>query len=253
MKPRTAVVLAAGMGRRLGFLYPPKPIVMLSKPLLYYSLSSLASIGIKRVYVVTNPWSRKLIEDVLKKVDLFSLTETEVLWRYWEENGSSLLTGLKRAFTLESEGVILVMSDHVFEPLIPLKSFEELEECPIAVGGDRSPRWVDVNEATKIRSFGDSYAKIFSKKLREFDFIDTGVFAFRRDSLEMIEEAYKNGALSVSEIMNYLAQRIRICIADVTGSSWIDVDTFSELMFDVPKVNEELNKKLFIKLFQRVA
>ena len=249
LKPRTAVVLAAGMGRRLGFLYPPKPIVMLSKPLLYYSLSSFASIGIERVYVVANPWSRKLIEDVMKKVDLFSLVETEVLWRYWEENGSSLLIGLKRAFTLESEGVVLTMSDHVFEPLILLKSFEKLKECPVVVGGDKSPKWVDVNEATKIRSFKDHYAKIFSKKLREFDFIDTGVFAFRRDSLRVIEEAYKSGALSVSEVMNYIAQRIKICIADVTGSDWMDVDTFSELIFSVPKIDEELNEKLFIKLF----
>ncbi len=245
------MILAAGMGRRLGFVYPPKPIVMFSKPLLYYPLSSLVSIGVNNIYIVVNPWHKTYIERVMAYLSSIT-TKIEILWNYWEENGSSLLIGLKSAFTSGENEVILTMGDHIFEPSLPLKSFNMLNECSLSVAGDKDPNWVDINEATKIISYDNKYAKFFGKKIKRHDFIDTGVFAFRKESLDIIKEAYKSGALTVSEIMNHLARKTEICIADVTRSDWIDVDTFSELIFKATNVIKRIDEKFIIKFFKLI-
>jgi choline kinase len=224
----------------MSFYYPPKPIVFFSKPLIYYPLVSLKSIGVESFYVIANPWSKELIEYVLSSSLLGPFRyEVEVLWRFWEENGSSLVVGLNRAFS-EDDRVILTMGDHVFEPKIALKVVNALDRCPASIAADRRPKWVDLKEATKIRAEG-SLAKKFGKNLSNYNYVDTGVFGFRDDSLDLIKEAYVRGATRVSEIMNYLAKKSRVCVVDVTGSNWIDIDTIDELVFTAPLVLKEIS------------
>ena len=248
LRPDSAVVLAAGFGTRLRALHPPKPMILLSQPLIAYPLIALRTSGVSKVYVVANPWSRKYVEEFLDSIDFIDV-EVEVLWRFWEENGSSMLLGLKRAFS-RTDAVILTMSDHIFEPSLAIKAFSTLESCEVSIAADSRPRWTDIEEATKILSDGKGRAKIFGKRLENYDFVDTGVFAFRASVLSLIREAYEKGAQRVSEIMNYLAEKNKVCIADVTGSSWIDVDTIDELLFVAPKVAEEIARTWGVQMWR---
>ncbi len=241
MKPKTAVILAAGFGTRFGFLYPPKPLLLVNDPLISYPLRSLAVLGINKVFVTTNPWSYKLIKNYLDTLEYLD-TDVEVLWSFWEENGASLILGLKRAFTLDDK-VILTMSDHIFEPILPLKAFEALNRCEASIAADKRPKWVDIAESTKIKA-ENSLARFFGKSLSKYDFIDTGVFGFRSEILKFIVDAYKLGAKKVSDILNHIADKVKICIVDVSSSDWIDVDTLNELIFKAPSLVKVLREKL---------
>ncbi len=67
-----AVVMAGGMGRRLG--KDEKPLTMLlNRPMIYYVLSALlGSKNINRIFVATSPWVKKTIQwlfDFIKEHD----------------------------------------------------------------------------------------------------------------------------------------------------------------------------------------
>ena len=108
-----AVILAAGRGARFGSLTSDKPKPLLSvcgRPLLYWSLKSLAKAGISKAYVVVG-YQSTLVQQNLGNtpIPVEFIENTE-----WQKGN---LTSLHSAREHVTGDFILIMSDHLFDPV----------------------------------------------------------------------------------------------------------------------------------------
>lgn len=233
----SAVILAAGMGSRLCRVLgcTCKQVVRIhSLELIMYPLVSLWRSGIKHFVVVTNPANYHLIDNVLQRYsDLMDITYKLEINPYIDTgNGNSALIGLKRF----KNPVILSVSDHIYPPIMPSKLLECInKEADIIVLGDPKPVLVDAGEATKIAVEKDMVLSA-SKNLKQYDYIDTGIFIFKRpDRVVALFESSK--PLKLAEIVSSKKIVSRVC--EVNGAIWKDIDVFEDLEY---VYNTELKK-----------
>ncbi|WP_297506020.1 bifunctional L-myo-inositol-1-phosphate cytidylyltransferase/CDP-L-myo-inositol myo-inositolphosphotransferase [Thermococcus sp.] len=210
MVPKTAVILAAGLGTRLGG--KPKGLIRIAgREVLYRTITLLQRNGVRNFVIVTNERYAPLYREFLEKhgfdAELVINPEPE------KGNGHSLhLAGEK-----VSGRFILVMSDHVYSD-----AFVERAVKGNGLIADRKPGWIDINEATKVR-VRDSHVEDIGKGLKEWDAVDTGFFVLDENIFKVTKELEreKKGDYSLSEVV----ERAKLPVTFVDGLGWTDVDT----------------------------
>ncbi len=223
---RTAIVLAAGEGRRLG---GRKIFVKVrGRPLIWYPLTVLHLIGVSEFFIVTR---REYISDLSRVVssiagsNSFDIIVNEEVWR---ENGHSLVLGLKR---LGPRHAIVSMSDHVYSPVIPLRVAAGYRGWEVySVGCDAAPGYVDVDEATKISATPPLLHSV-GKGLESWLCIDVGVHAVH-DARYMANEAlfaYKRGVLRLNTLVRHVASKKVVRVEIFKGIPWTEIDTPRDL------------------------
>jgi choline kinase len=224
-----AVILAGGLGRRLRRLTGdiPKYIYRIDGyPLIVYPIKALYLSGVKRfVMVVSNIYSEKILSTVYEY--LGDIDIVPVINQYPEaENGYSFYLGFKM---IEADSFILSMSDHIYPPSLISRMLEVFDECgaDILICGDSDPKYVFVNEATKILI--DSSGKIINmgKNLDNFTYIDAGVFIMRRESIEDLLNRVNidKGTRLCEIILSGAEYGLDIKVCDVESGYWVDVDS----------------------------
>ncbi len=214
MVPKTAVILAAGLGTRMG--EKPKGLVKVAgREILYRTMHLLQKNGVKRFIIVTNdryaPLYWEFIEGHGFPAEIVINPEPE------KGNGHSLHLAKARV----SGKFVLVMSDHVYGE-------EFIREALRGNGliADRKPRWADVGEATKVRVRNGRVEGI-GKSLDEWDAVDTGFFLLDEGIFKVTEalEREREGDYPMSEVV----KRAKLEVTFLDGLPWIDVDTPSDL------------------------
>ena len=94
----------------------------------------------------------------------------------------------------------------------------------LIVAADKSPKTVNMDEATKILYDGEKIVKI-GKDLKEFTHVDSGLFFGRKELGEIDFEG------NLSELMLRLGKRGGV--GEFEGLPWFDVDTLEELLESV--------------------
>ncbi len=243
---KDAIILAAGLGTRIsrdvGNL--PKPLVKISNiPLIIYSIVPLLNIGIKHLYIVVNPRSLRPISRLVKKLPAdVQLIENKAPER---DNGYSLILGME---CIESSTFFLTMSDHIYDPTIPnILLHKDINEADIIVGADSNPRYVNINEATKILAHNEVVQDI-GKNITEFSHIDIGLFIMKRDLYDIYYEyAEHNHVIKLSSLIRYsITQGKKVVISDINGLPWIDIDTIEDVRKAKTKAGELLRKVINI-------
>ncbi|NJE04453.1 bifunctional L-myo-inositol-1-phosphate cytidylyltransferase/CDP-L-myo-inositol myo-inositolphosphotransferase [Thermococcus sp. MV11] len=214
MTPGTAVILAAGLGTRIGGR--PKGLLKVAgREILYRTMALLQKNGIKRFVIVTNeryaPLYQEFIERHSFNAELVVNPEPE------KGNGHSLHLARNRV----SGRFVLVMSDHVYS-----EAFIERAVKGDGLIADRKPGWIDVEEATKIK-IRDGRVERIGKGLKEWDAIDTGFFVLDEGIFEVTArlEEERGGDYQLSEVV----ERAGLRVTFVDGLGWTDVDTPEEL------------------------
>lgn len=225
LKLREAVVLAAGLGTRL------KPISKLPKfafklagnPLIHYPVLSLKSIGVKNFTFVVARGYEKLLLDTVSS--LLKSSNFHVIPNPAPElgNGYSLL--LTEGYT---ESVFYVsMCDHIY----PRRTLEILSEnykpkLDVLIGGDSTPRYVDVKEATKIYCNKSGEVLKIDKNLKEYTYVDIGLFIMKTSIYKVKNYIREAGKIPLSSLLNTAIKvGLKIRVVDVKGNTWTDIDT----------------------------
>jgi CDP-L-myo-inositol myo-inositolphosphotransferase len=203
-----AVVLAAGLGRRLNS--KPKPLMKVGGIEILKRSLTLLSPHVDEFIVVAGKYYDEIkgfLERTRFKCKIIKNEHPE-----WG-NGYSLKLALDHV-----EGkFILIMGDHVY-------SEEFIEKAVKGIGLiiDKDPKYVDIDEATKV-ILRNGRVKEIGKHIGEFHGVDTGFFVLDSSISEKVRKMEDD--ISVSEIM----REIRVPVTEVSGCFWMDVDTPADL------------------------
>jgi 1L-myo-inositol 1-phosphate cytidylyltransferase len=221
---RSAVILAAGRGSRLGGV-TSKPLVEVGGvSLIGRVLGGLRQAGIEEVVVVLGYQAESLRQSVASGLGRH-LRIRYVFNPDWDRsNGLSLLT----AAALVQEPFILLMADHLFDPaIVETVMASRFDRFAGILAVDRLHQQVfDLPDATKVLLVEDHIERI-GKGLSYYNAIDTGVFALQpRIFTELRLAAERNGGdCSLSDGVERLCQGGLMGWLDVSGHAWLDVDT----------------------------
>ena len=224
--PELALVLAAGLGLRLRpQIKTPKPLArVLGLTLAERVVCTLLDAGIRRVIVTLGHEAEKVRAHFSDIAQRRGITVEFVEVDGWERgNGASALAAKKHT---GDALFFLVMIDHLFDPKIA----RALADDPPAPGEmrlavDRNKDAIfDLDDVTRVKIDDGRIAEI-EKTLGDWDAGDTGVMLCTSGLFEGLERAAARNKHGLSDGLRELAAKGRAKTVDVTGLSWLDVDT----------------------------
>ncbi len=225
----TGILLAAGMGTRLGDITRnmPKSIIPVGEhALIWYAIHFMRRLGVQRIIVVGGFEFEKLkstVQDIDNEVDIYENTEFQK---------GNIFTLKKALDNVSSGGFLLTHVDHIFRNGIVDKVKEQLgDEITLFTDTDR----VLTNDDMKVKTDTDETGKYFveaSKQLTEFDCGYVGLtycpeHHVDRYKLAVQEAIEKYGDKAVTEhAMQSIAQNPppRIRVGDMSGFKWLEID-----------------------------
>jgi choline kinase len=224
---RRAVILAAGLGRRIRPLGSPLPKPLLpvnGRALISYTLEALAATDVEEVVVVTGHQAHLVTNALGEGADMAIRFASNP--DYYGGSAGSLLAA--RDFC-EDEPFLLLMSDHLFSPELLCLLLDSAETAGATVAADfgRYPAEYE-EEATRLELDSDRRTvRAIGKGLDRWDALDTGAFVCTRETWSAT--AGLSAQANVNDVFSALARRELLFAADVTGAFWYDVDTPDDL------------------------
>ena len=244
--PQVAVILAAGSGSRL---YPtantPKPLIkVLGLSLAERVICTLYDAVNIRHFIVVLGFEAELVKphftDIARRRRVTIEFQEAKDWLHG--NGASALAA--RGHT-GAAPFFLVMSDHLFDPAIP-QALVQNPPAPgticLAVDHDKTGIF-DIDDVTRVQIM-DNCIKAIDKNLAQWDAGDTGVFLCTTALFGGLEKAAEKNKHGLSDALRELAQEGRADTVNVTGQSWLDVDTPEALDEAEHRLLQELIGKL---------
>ncbi len=224
--PEMALILAAGLGSRLrGQTKTPKPLTrVLGLSLSERVVCTLLDVGVRRFFVTLGHEAETVRAHFFDIARRRGATIDFIEAEGWEQgNGASALAA--KGSTGEAP-FYLVMVDHLFDPGIA----RALAGDPPAPGGiclavDRDKDGIfDLDDVTRVK-IDDGRIQAIEKNLDDWDAGDTGVMLCTSGLYEALEHAAARNRHGLSDGLRELAGKGRARAVEVTGRSWLDVDT----------------------------
>jgi 1L-myo-inositol 1-phosphate cytidylyltransferase len=223
---RTAVILAAGEGSRMaGVRVVPKPLLELDGiPLIERAILGLARAGVLHFRVVVGDNAEVMERALRARPRLRQLDITLVRCRDARlGNGHSLAAG---AAGLD-QPFILSMSDHVFDPRIPMwlqaQAVKDRDRVHLATDAAIDDVF-DLDDATKVAVEGEAIREL-GKTLESYSRVDVGLFYCPGWLGKAAVDAVSAGAHSVSDVMHLAIERDALRSCAIEPLFWQDVDT----------------------------
>jgi CDP-L-myo-inositol myo-inositolphosphotransferase len=232
-----AVILAGGKGERIASYSKgvPKPLLRVEGlSLIEHVILRMVSVGIKDFIVVVG-YKGNVVKSFLESLKLDVSLKIVENKDYHRGNGSTLYKALE---ALPQGSFVLSMSDHVFNSKIVEMLIQSKEPRAIAVDGNLSGSWVE--ESTKVLADEKMFVLDIGKKIEKWNYVDTGLFVLDEKIFEAVEEALKESeevTLSYC-VKKMIAKGNNLKAIDVTGYTWVDVDTPNDVKRLVKVIGE---------------
>ncbi len=227
-----AVILAAGKGSRISNTdnYVSKPLLKLyDMTLIERSIFNLNhKLNVKKFYIVTG-YNHDTIHDFLEELKNKINVEINIVFaNEWEKgNGASFLS---ISNIVKEDYVYVVMCDHLFNDsffeTIAEKNIEN-NKCYLAISKTLS-QFNELNDATKVKTKNGNISHI-GKSINAIDGFDTGFFVIASKTLEHIGSMSDEKNISLSRVMQKIADNDHLCCILVPAQSWMDIDTKEDL------------------------
>ena len=231
---KKGVILAAGVGDRLGSLTLACPKVLLpikeNAPLITYPIQALAAAGIEEIAIVVGYLSGKVIE-VLGNGSNFGVKLQYI-------HNSDYLSGnaisvYRAEDWVQGASVVLCMGDHVIEGKLVKHVVDTGQTLGETLCVDYTPApHHKLNEANKVTVDNTGAIKDIGKELVRWDALDTGVFLLTENFFRALcKLIHQRGAdVEITDVIKFLINRgNRFNTCDVSSYFWIDVDTEEDL------------------------
>ena len=234
-----AIILAAGMGSRMGKLTQniPKPLVKVNgKSIIERQLSILKQNKILDVIIITGPHNEKFNFEKIRYIRDENFLEHDQL--------GSLMSAKK-----EIDGdVIILFADIIFEEIILSKILESKSDISIAVDMNLQRTDTSFVEADKVRFEQGSVSRIFKTMTEEDKKFEVGEFIGLMklskkgskqlvDYYEKIQSTHKDKfhdaqsikkAKLVDHLQELIENKIKIDAIPIAGK-WCEIDTEQDL------------------------
>ena len=218
------LIIAAGQGTRLKVKGEVKPLVtLLGVPLIERVIHSAMEGGVHEFIIITGYQGkqvRNFCQPLAKRLNIEITLIQNDDWK--KENGFSVL----KARDILTEPFLLLMSDHLFDPLI-IRTLQKQtlnkNEVLLAVDTDRNNPLIDMEDVTKVHIKDGDILNI-GKTIDDFNAFDTGIFLCTPaifDALERACEIHNDTTLSAA--IQVLAEDNKAKSVQTQGF-WIDVD-----------------------------
>ncbi len=222
-----AVLLAAGEGRRLREMgsHCPKPMVpLLGLSLAERCIANFMAAGVNHFLVVLGYRGETVRAHFEKIAERRGCNIRFVLAEDWEQGNGTSASAAKPI--IQNCPFLLAMIDHVFNPemIRAVLSFQP-DPGEIRLAIDRHQGTTDdCEDLTKVTLRNGLVTEI-GKDLKNWDAGDTGLFFCTSALFEGLHRARTRGRHSLSDGVRELIGQNRVRSIDVTGYSWIDIDT----------------------------
>ena len=266
---KAAVILAAGKGSRISNTdnYVSKPLLKLyDMTLIERSIFNLNhKLNVNKFYIVTG-YNHDAVHDFLEKLKNKINVEINIVFaNEWEKgNGASFLS---ISNIVKEDYVYLVMCDHLFNDsffkTIAEKSIEN-NKCYLAISKTLS-QFNEFNDATKVKIKNGNISHI-GKSIKAIDGFDTGFFVIASQIFKYIGNMSNEKSISLSHIMQKIADNNHLCCIEVPALSWLDIDTKEDLekakdfLFDAANsksndgpVSRYLNRPISNRITKQIA
>jgi len=221
------VIIAAGIASRLKPYSDETPKCLMELgpgvTILDFILSRLEDVNPRRVFIVTRPQFRKMLEEKLKGGVV--LVETDK-----DEFGNLYSVSLAlRQFN--TNNFLLLMSDHIYEKSVVEEVLSSRSTAAFTVCLDKKPSLAEAEEGLKI-VLNDQRVVDADKKALPRHGIDTGVILCREKSKVYIERAIEEFGpkATIADALKLAAADNEVDYVDVTGKLWKDIDTPEDLV-----------------------
>ncbi len=219
-----AVILMAGTGSRFNGteVELPKPLIAIAgRPLISYTIDSLANAGVTTLYLIVGAKADLLVGEIENLVPRHVAVKAIHNPQWRKQNGVSLLC----AAGFVSAPFYITMGDHLFEASVfdQLMARSDGEDLNVAV--DRKIDSIfDLDDAMKVET-KDGRIRAIGKNLSKYDAIDTGLFVSPPEFFEYLERAKKDEDCSLADGVRLMAAADKVNAVDIGHAWWQDVDT----------------------------
>lgn len=222
-----AVILAAGLGTRMGSGVCKPLVPLFNMPIVEHSIRALIARGFDILVIYHNPKVKEYLQQHFPKISFVKNPNPE------RENGYSLYIAKDHV----KGNFLLLMSDHYYTE----NFFEEACKSYLQNIAFVSTFCHDPEEATKIKVQDDNVVSI-GKDIKDYNFFDTGMFYCTQEVFKHAEKLVaEKDKIKLAEIFESVAREGKLR-AKVINAKWIDIDTQEEL-----KIAEEILKEQIVK------
>ncbi|HFA47768.1 MAG TPA: hypothetical protein ENJ95_01975 [Bacteroidetes bacterium] len=235
---KNAVILAAGKSSRFresGVLKPKVLMKVGGLRLLERAILTLNKAGVEHFRISVGAYRDQIVPEMkaskrLKGIDV-EYVECE---DYEKGNGVSFGAGAAGF----DEPFLLTMSDHIFTPATVESFIEKTAEQPHLPALACDPKLdevFDMDDATKVVS-KDGFINNIGKEISGYDLVDTGLFYFPKKYGKRVAKLAKDGAHSVSNIIQEFIDESGVRAVSLPDAMWQDVDN--------PDMKKEAERRL---------
>ncbi|MFH1979258.1 MAG: iron-containing alcohol dehydrogenase [Patescibacteria group bacterium] len=251
MRTKTAVILAAGTGKRLDAFETPKPVVRLgNKSLVVHTLENLKEAGFRKFYVVVGKNSELVKRELINYSSDVEFTEQK-------RGSNSMLGSILSLEGVTKESFLVTMCDLVFD-----KNPYKL----LLRGSEGSDLSVLVSDNEKFNSVSGAQVRVLcdnknildlGPKIKEFNAMEAGVYFFTTESFQaFVQTSKRNKDLkTVHEVFKKYNQKSSLRPVFFDGE-WFDINTPVTLiraeLFLQKKAKQKKQKELSVGEYKKL-